>query len=315
MPSAAPNTDVMVARNERGYVHAISPSIDAAFDDRFLTTMTRQGCTVQVFSQDEFIAVFLPGDPGDVEEPADVDEPARGPNHAKVSVLPYAGTRALRIALLRMAALERHRVRHPLPWAGAPLTVEPVERLLDGWRYAARHLTAYLDARRGFAAALLLGRRLNGHAYKYAEGFIDARLRRGEITKAEAAAEHAALRGPEYFQVFGPWGGLIHVPNPDFVPDPEPAPAEGTPGGLPAIGEVFDHPLLGRSRGEYWIGTGETRQLVAVGRWGSGIVHPGQWRPVLEGAPAAAAPANSTKSQHHPPARAAPRPSMPTLFD
>ena len=45
---------------------------------------------------------------------------------------------------------------------------------------AASAAVSYGLMRAQFPAALLLGRRLNGHAYKYAEAFIDARLRRGE---------------------------------------------------------------------------------------------------------------------------------------
>lgn len=280
MPAALPISDVMVARNERGFIHAISPSISPAFDDRFLTTMTRQGCTVQVFTQAEYVAVFLPGDPGDVEEPADVDEPALAPNHAKVSVP---------------------------DWRGLPLTTGAVEALLADWASGAQHLAVAVDARRGLAAALLLGRPLTGNAYRLALLHLDARLQRREVTAEQADAQRAALRGPEAFRISGPWGGTVHLPNPAFQPPEAPA--------LPAIGEVFEHPLLGRSRGEYWIGTGEARQLVAVGQRGSGIVHPGQWTPLPDKAPAAAAPENSTKSQHHPPPRTAPASSMPSLFD
>lgn len=59
---------MLIARNPRGFLHAVSPCVSTTFDDRFRTTMAAQGCTVQL------VEAFVAADHAKVSVPAPLPE-------------------------------------------------------------------------------------------------------------------------------------------------------------------------------------------------------------------------------------------------
>lgn len=265
----------------------------------FRKTMTRQGCTVQAFDDQQYLKIL--------EQRRSQKAQKRAPK-----VKRYAPDNVvLRRTLLRMRTLERYRVRHPLPKHVGPLNDDQHEqRLLWYWKKTADEIAAYVDVRRSFAAAMLFGRNLTGYGFHFALNFIDAQLRRQEITPAEAESRRAALRGPEYFRMWGPWGTTFQYPNPDYRPPENDVPDEAvhstgrsldrnheksseeehvpvrenqrTGLTLPELGVELVHPDLGWATVTHII-TLEGQPLpVATGPRGQGLVRPGQWRVATE---------------------------------
>lgn len=60
---------MLIARNPRGFLHAVSPCVSETFDDRFRTTMSAQGCTVQL------VDTFAAADHAKVSVPAPLPAP------------------------------------------------------------------------------------------------------------------------------------------------------------------------------------------------------------------------------------------------